>query len=143
MKNNFYTSPRKLINLWESQALEILKDNGLDYSFKLVSELMYDENNEIELIETAKILFWISVWRQSKTKKEVVIAWTRILGQKGDLSNLNFEYDSYHSRDFDERVDLPAVERIRELLRQKISPEELIMRGFTFEKVSEAIHNGA
>tara|TARA_B100001057_G_scaffold395985_1_gene405682 strand:- start:11535 stop:11966 length:432 start_codon:yes stop_codon:yes gene_type:complete len=143
MKNNFYTSPRKLINLWESQALEILKDNGLDYSFKLVSELMHDENNEIELIETAKILFWISVWRQSKTKEEVVIAWTKILSQKGDLSQLNFEYDSYNSKNFDERVDLPAVERIRELLRQKISPEELIMRGFTFEKVSEAMHYGA
>ena len=143
MKNNFYTSPRKLINLWESQALEVLKDNELNYSFKLVSELMQEETREVELIKSAKILFWISVWKQSKTKEEVVIAWTRILGQKGDLSNLNFEYDSYHSRDFDERVDLPAVERIRELLRQKISPEELIMRGFTFEKVSEAIHNGA
>jgi hypothetical protein len=43
----------------------------------------------------------------------------------------------------DERVDLPVMERILELIEEGLSPEEIIMRGFTFEKVTEAIKNGA
>ena len=44
---------------------------------------------------------------------------------------------------FDERVDLPATERIQELIEEGLSPEEIIMRGFSFEKVTEALKNGA
>ena len=44
---------------------------------------------------------------------------------------------------FDERVDLPATDRIRELMQEGLSPEEIIMRGFSFEKVTEALKNGA
>jgi hypothetical protein len=43
----------------------------------------------------------------------------------------------------DERVDLPVQERIIELIKEGLSPEEVIMRGFSFEKVTEAIKNGA
>ena len=43
----------------------------------------------------------------------------------------------------DERVDLPVQERILELIEEGLSPEEVIMRGFSFEKVTEAIKNGA
>ena len=44
---------------------------------------------------------------------------------------------------FDERVDLPATERIKELTEEGLSPEEIIMRGFSFEKVYEALKNGS
>ena len=44
---------------------------------------------------------------------------------------------------FDERVDLPATERIKELTEEGLSPEEIIMRGFSFEKVNEALKNGS
>ena len=40
---------------------------------------------------------------------------------------------------FDERVDLPATARIKELIEEGLSPEEIIMRGFSFEKVTEAL----
>jgi hypothetical protein len=35
------------------------------------------------------------------------------------------------------------MERILELIEEGLSPEEIIMRGFSFEKVTEAIKNGA
>ena len=38
-----------------------------------------------------------------------------------------------------ERVDLPVKERILELLSEGLEPEEIIMRGFSFEKVTEAL----
>ena len=44
---------------------------------------------------------------------------------------------------FDERVDLPVTTRIKELIEEGLSPEEIIMRGFSFEKVTEALKNGA
>ena len=44
---------------------------------------------------------------------------------------------------FDERVDLPATERILELVKEGLTPEEIIMRGFSFEKVTEALKYGA
>ena len=40
-------------------------------------------------------------------------------------------------------VDLPQTERIKELMQEGLSPEEIIMRGFSFEKVTEALKNGA
>ena len=40
-----------------------------------------------------------------------------------------------------ERVDLPVKERILELLSEGLEPEEIIMRGFSFEKVTEALKN--
>ena len=42
-----------------------------------------------------------------------------------------------------ERVDFPATERILELMQEGLSPEEVIMRGFSFEKVTEALKYGA
>ena len=34
-------------------------------------------------------------------------------------------------------------ERIQELTEEGLSPEEIIMRGFSFEKVNEALKNGS
>ena len=52
-------------------------------------------------------------------------------------------FDSCPMEGFDERVDLPATERIQELTEEGLSPEEIIMRGFSFEKVNEALKNGS
>ena len=43
----------------------------------------------------------------------------------------------------DERVDFPVTERIFVLMQEGLSPEEVIMRGFSFEKVTEALKYGA
>ena len=139
-------NPRKLLNAWEAQALATLTSKGLPNSFKAISELMRDESQDAESITAAEILFWGRVWRQSKTKEEVVTSWNHLLRliKHNNYQGIASYQDGKKSMEgIDERVDLPVQERIIELIKEGLSPEEVIMRGFSFEKVTEAIKNGA
>ena len=141
-----YKNPRKLLNSWEAQALATLTAKNLPNSFKAVSEIMHDETKDIEVRTASEILFWGRVWRQSKTKEEVVTSWERILRliKHANYQGIaTFDEGKASMEGFDERVDLPATERIQELTEEGLSPEEIIMRGFSFEKVSEALKNGS
>ena len=141
-----HKNPRKLLNSWEAQALATLTAKNLPNSFKAVSEIMHDETKDIEVRTASEILFWGRVWRQSKTKEEVVTSWERILRLIKDSNYqgiATFDECKASMEGFDERVDLPVTERIQELTEEGLSPEEIIMRGFSFEKVNEALKNGS
>ena len=146
MSEENFKNPRKLLNAWEAQALATLTSKGLPNSFKAISELMRDESQDPEAITAAEILFWGRVWRQSKTKEEVVTSWNHLLRliKHNNYQGIASYQDGKKSMEgIDERVDLPVQERILELIKDGLSPEEVIMRGFSFEKVTEAIKNGA
>ena len=146
MSEENFKNPRKLLNAWEGQALATLTSKGLPNSFKAISELMRDESQDPEAITAAEILFWGRVWRQSKTKEEVVTSWNHLLRliKHNNYQGIASYQDGKKSMEgIDERVDLPVQERIIELIKEGLSPEEVIMRGFSFEKVTEAIKNGA
>ena len=146
MSEENFKNPRKLLNAWEAQALATLTSKGLPNSFKAISELMRDESQDPEAITAAEILFWGRVWRQSKTKEEVVISWNhllRLIKHNNYQGIASYEDGKKSMEGIDERVDLPVQERIIELIKEGLSPEEVIMRGFSFEKVTEAIKNGA
>lgn len=146
MSEENFKNPRKLLNAWEAQALATLTSKGLPNSFKAISELMRDEFQDPEAITAAEILFWGRVWRQSKTKEEVVTSWNHLLRliKHNNYQGIASYQDGKKSMEgIDERVDLPVQERIIELIKEGLSPEEVIMRGFSFEKVTEAIKNGA
>ena len=146
MSEENFKNPRKLLNAWEAQALATLTSKGLPNSFKAISELMRDESQDPEAITAAEILFWGRVWRQSKTKEEVVTSWNHLLRliKHNNYQGIASYQDGKKSMEgIDERVDLPVQERIIELIKEGLSPEEVIMRGFSFEKVTEAIRNGA
>ena len=146
MSEENFKNPRKLLNAWEAQALATLTSKGLPNSFKAISELMRDESQDLEAITAAEILFWGRVWRQSKTKEEVVTSWNHLLRliKHNNYQGIASYQDGKKSIEgIDERVDLPVQERIIELIKEGLSPEEVIMRGFSFEKVTEAIKNGA
>ena len=146
MSEENFKNPRKLLNAWEAQALATLTSKGLPNSFKAISELMRDESQDPEAITAAEILFWGRVWRQSKTKEEVVTSWNHLLRliKHNNYQGIASYQDGKKSMEgIDERVDLPVQERIIELIKEGLSPEEVIMRGFSFEKVNEAIKNGA
>ena len=146
MSEENFKNPRKLLNAWEAQALATLTSKGLPNSFKAISELMRDESQDPEAITAAEILFWGRVWRQSKTKEEVVTSWNHLLRliKHNNYQGIASYQDGKNSMEgIDERVDLPVQERILELIKEGLSPEEVIMRGFSFEKVTEAIKNGA
>ena len=146
MSEENFKNPRKLLNAWEAQALATLTSKGLPNSFKAISELMRDESQDAEAITAAEILFWGRVWRQSKTKEEVVTSWNHLLRliKHNNYQGIASYQDGKKSMEgIDERVDLPVQERIIELIKEGLSPEEVIMRGFSFEKVTEAIKNGA
>ena len=141
-----HKNPRKLLNSWEAQALATLTAKNLPNSFKAVSEIMHDETKDIEVRTASEILFWGRVWRQSKTKEEVVTSWERILvliKHSNYQGIATFDEGKASMEGFDERVDLPVTERIQELTEEGLSPEEIIMRGFSFEKVNEALKNGS
>ena len=107
---------------------------------------MRDESQDSEAITAAEILFWGRVWRQSKTKEEVVTSWNHLLRliKHNNYQGIASYKDGKKSMEgIDERVDLPVQERILELIQEGLSLEEIIMRGFSFEKVTEAIKNGA
>ena len=146
MSEENFKNPRKLLNAWEAQALATLTSKGLPNSFKAITELMRDESQDPEAITAAEILFWGRVWRQSKTKEEVVTSWNHLLRliKHNNYQGIASYQDGKKSMEgIDERVDLPVQERIIELIKEGLSPEEVIMRGFSFEKVTEAIKNGA
>ena len=146
MSEENFKNPRKLLNAWEAQALATLTSKGLPNSFKAISELMRDESQDAEAITAAEILFWGRVWRQSKTKEEVVTSWNhllRLIKHNNYQGMASYEDGKKSMEGADERVDLPVQERILELIEEGLSPEEVIMRGFSFEKVTEAIKNGA
>lgn len=146
MSEENFKNPRKLLNAWEAQALATLTSKGLPNSFKAISELMRDESQDPEAITAAEILFWGRVWRQSKTKEEVVTSWNhllRLIKHNNYQGIASYEDGQKSMEGIDERVDLPVQERIIELIKEGLSPEEVIMRGFSFEKVTEAIKNGA
>ena len=146
MSEENFKNPRKLLNAWEAQALATLTSKGLPNSFKAISELMRDESQDPEAITAAEILFWGRVWRQSKTKEEVVTSWNhllRLIRHNNYQGIASYEDGKKSMEGIDERVDLPVQERIIELIKEGLSPEEVIMRGFSFEKVTEAIKNGA
>ena len=146
MSEENFKNPRKLLNAWEAQALATLTSKGLPNSFKAITELMRDESQDAEAITAAEILFWGRVWRQSKTKEEVVTSWNHLLRliKHNNYQGMASDEDGKKSMEgADERVDLPVQERILELIEEGLSPEEVIMRGFSFEKVTEAIKNGA
>ena len=140
-----HKNPRKLINAWELQAIAALSSKNLQNDLKAVSEYMEDNKKDEETRIASSILFWINVWRQSKTKEEVIISWHHIIQLIKDTDYQEKEsFDSKQSiKEVNERVDLPAKERINELFEDGLSPEEIIMRGFSFEKVNEALKNGA
>lgn len=146
MSEENFKNPRKLLNAWEAQALATLTSKGLPNSFKVITELMRDESQDPEAITAAEILFWGRVWRQSKTKEEVVTSWNHLLRliKHNNYQGIASYKDGKKSMEgIDERVDLPVQERILELIQEGLSLEEIIMRGFSFEKVTEAIKNGA
>ena len=146
MSEENFKNPRKLLNAWEAQALATLTSKGLPNSFKAISELMRDESQDPEAITAAEILFWGRVWRQSKTKEEVVTSWNHLLRliKHNNYQGIASYQDGKKSMEgIDERVDLPVQERTIELIKEGLSPEEVIMRGLSFEKVTEAIKNGA
>ena len=147
MKDNIHhKNPRKLLNSWEAQALATLTSRGYPTSYKEVSIIMMDEDRDLEIRTAAKILFWGRVWRQSKTKEEVITSWDQILKliQHFNYQGIStFDEGKQSMEGVHERVDFPATERILELLQEGLSPEEVIMRGFSFEKVTEALKYGA
>ena len=141
-----HKNPRKLLNSWEAQALATLTSRGYPTSYKEVSIIMTDEDRDLEIRTAAKILFWGRVWRQSKTKEEVITSWDHILKliQHFNYQGIStFDEGKQSMEGVHERVDFPATERILELLQEGLSPEEVIMRGFSFEKVTEALKYGA
>ena len=146
MSEENFKNPRKLLNAWEAQALATLTSKGLPNSFIAITELMRDESQDAEATTAAEILFWGRVWRQSKTKEEVVTSWNhllRLIKHNNYQGIASYEDGKKSMEGEDERVDLPVMERILELIEDGLSPEEVIMRGFSFEKVTEAIKNGA
>ena len=142
----YHKNPRKLLNSWEAQALATLTSRGFLTSFKEVSVIMADEDKDLEIRTAAEILFWGRVWRQSKTKEEVITSWDhvlRLIRHSNYQGIATFDEGKASMEGVHERVDLPATERILELIQEGLSPEEVIMRGFSFEKVTEALKYGA
>ena len=142
-KLEFKNTPRNLINKWESRAISTLEDKGFNHSLEAISSLMQDDAVDLEIQKASKILFWIKIWRQSKTKEEVVVSWCKIADE---ITHSKYDKNNYHrsneSNPHKERVDLPAIERIKELLNEGLSPEEVILRGFSFKKVTEVLKDG-
>ena len=133
-------NPRKILGFWEAQALATLTSKNYPTSFKAISELMNDDNADIEIKRASKILFWGRVWRQAKTKEEVTTAWINLLDF---IKNSNYQSMATYqdgvdsSIDSKERVDFPAKERILELYNDGLSDLQIIDRGFSENQVQE------
>ena len=54
-------NPRKILGFWEAQALATLTSKNYPTSFKAISELLNDDNVDIEIKRASKILFWKSL----------------------------------------------------------------------------------
>ena len=135
-------NPRKILNFWEAKALATLTSKNFPTSFKEISEIMNNDNSDIEIKRASKILFWGRVWRQAKTKEEVTTAWLNLLDL---IKNSNYQsMVSYQdgieaSKDSKERVDLPVKERILELYNDGLSYQQIIERGFNKEQVLDLL----
>ena len=133
-------NPRKILGFWEAQALATLTSKNYPTSFKAISELINDDNADIEIKRASKILFWGRVWRQAKTKEEVTTAWINLLDF---IKNSNYQSMATYqdgvdvSTDSKERVDFPAKERILELYEDGLSDQQIIERGFSAKQVME------
>ena len=133
-------NPRKILGFWEAQALATLTSKNYPTSFKAISELMNDDNTDIEIKRASNILFWGRVWRQAKTKEEVTTAWINLLDF---IRNSNYQSMATYqdgidvSTDSKERVDFPAKERILELYEDGLSDQQIIERGFSAKQVME------
>ncbi len=133
-------NPRKILSFWEAQALASLTSKKYPTSFKAISELMNDDNTNMEIKRASKILFWGRVWRQAKTKEEVTTAWINLLDI---IKNSNYQSMATYqdgidaSTDSKERVDFPAKERILELHKDGLSDQQIIERGFSVKQVME------
>ena len=133
-------NPRKILGFWEAQALATLTSKNYPTSFKAISELMNDDNTDMQIKRASNILFWGRVWRQAKTKEEVTTAWINLLDF---IKNSNYQsLASYQdgvdvSTDSKERVDFPAKERILELYEDGLSDQQIIERGFSAKQVME------
>ncbi len=133
-------NPRKILSFWEAQALASLTSKKYPTSFKAISELMNDDNTNMEIKRASKILFWGRVWRQAKTKEEVTTAWINLLDI---IKNSNYQSMATYqdgidaSTDSKERVDFPAKERILELHKDGLSDQQIIERGFSAKQVME------
>ena len=116
-----HKNPRKLLNSWEAQALATLTSKGLPNSFKAVSEIIHDETKDEDARRASEILFWGRVWRQSKTKEEVTTSWDhilRLIKHSNYQGIATFDEGKASMEGFDERVDLPVTDRIRELIQE-------------------------
>ena len=124
-------NPRKILGFWEAQALASLTSKKYPTSFKAISELMNDDNTDIEIKRASKILFWGKVWRQAKTKEEVTTACINLLDI---IKNSNYQSMATYqdgidaSTDSKERVDFPAKERILELHKDGLSDQQISER---------------
>ena len=133
-------NPRKILGFWEAQALATLTSKNYPTSFKAISELMNDDNADVEIKRASKILFWGRVWRQAKTKEEVTTAWINLLDF---IKNSNYQSKATYqdgvgvSTASKERVDFPAKERILELYEDGLSDQQIIERGFSAKQVME------
>ena len=133
-------NPRKILGFWEAQALATLTSKNYPTSFKAISELMNDDNADVEIKRASKILFWGRVWRQAKTKEEVTTAWINLLDfiKNSKYQSLASYQDGVDvSTDSKERVDFPAKERILELYEDGLSDQQIIERGFSAKQVME------
>ena len=133
-------NPRKILGFWEAQALATLTSKNSPTSFKAISELMNDDNTEMEIKRASNILFWGRVWRQAKTKEEVTTAWINLLDfiKNSKYQSLASYQDGVDvSTDSKERVDFPAKERILELYEDGLSDQQIIERGFSAKQVME------
>ena len=133
-------NPRKILGFWEAQALATLTSKNYPTSFKAISELINDDNADIEIKRASKILFWGRVWRQAKTKEEVTTAWINLLDF---IKNSNYQSMATHQEGVDastaskDRVDFPAKERILELYEDGLSYQQIIVRGFSAKQIME------
>ena len=133
-------NPRKILGFWEAQALATLTSKNYPTSFKAISELMNDDNTDMQIKRASNILFWGRVWRQAKTKEEVTTAWINLLDF---IKNSNYQSMATYQEGVDvstaskERVDFPAKERILELYEDGLSDQQIIERGFSAEQVME------
>ena len=133
-------NPRKILGFWEAQALATLTSKNYPTSFKAISELMNDDNTDMEIKRASNILFWGRVWRQAKTKEEVTTAWINLLDfiKNSKYQSLASYQDGVDvSTDSKERVDFPAKERILELYEDGLSDQQIIERGFSAKQVME------
>ena len=133
-------NPRKILGFWEAQALATLTSKNYPTSFKAISELMNDDNTDMQIKRASNILFWGRVWRQAKTKEEVTTAWINLLDfiKNSKYQSLASYQDGVDvSTDSKERVDFPAKERILELYEDGLSDQQIIERGFSAKQVME------